>query len=137
MVRPGMANQVLFRSPSTPYFAIDPQGRLVYAVDGAIYRHHDGGPPDVLSTDLAVNDLWALGVSPDGRLFGVDRLRVYAFDAQGRASILAGRGGKLFDGEGPEGTLHRPYHVGFRANGDMLVADFRNRQIKRIAAGTY
>lgn len=137
VVRPGQAHRVLFRSPSAPFFAMDRQGRLIYALDGAIYRHAEAGPPDVLSTDLTVDRLWALGVSPDGRLFGVDRLRVYAFDAQGRASILAGRGGKLFDGEGPEGTLHRPFHVGFRANGDMLVADYRNRQIKRIAAGTY
>lgn len=137
-IEPGGAARLVAAMPGKPYLAVDPAGRLHYAVDGVVYRHERAGvDPVVVSTDRRVEGMYAITFDPRGRLYGLDRSSVYAFDAAGAVSVLAGEGGRHFDRPGTEGSLEYPYQLAFPANGDLLIADNGHRQVKRIPAGEY
>lgn len=122
-----------------PFLALDAQGRLYWAGDGKLRRLKPDGTAEVLATD-------------DRFLGGVDNF--LAIDAQGRVVVtdgatntisrwdpatraftaIAGAGTPRLAGSGVDDSLKSPCYPTFDLNGDLLVADVGNRQVKRIAA---
>jgi hypothetical protein len=76
-------------------------------------------------------------LGPGGLLYVTDfnnaRIRVIAVD--GTVSTIAGVGGGYQDGPAAQARFNAPYCLAVTAGGAVLVADYNNHRIRRIAGG--
>lgn len=97
----------------------------------------DGGD----ATDAQIDAPTGVALDGAGNLYVADFLndRIRRVDkATGKISTVAGNGGTGFDGDGKAATsasLNNPTDVAFLANGDMLIADFRNHRVRLVSGG--
>lgn len=78
-----------------------------------------------------------VAVAPDGALYIADSLnhRIRRVGRDGRIGTVAGTGEQSFSGDGgpaTQATLQKPDGIAFDAVGNLYVADFGNRRVRRI-----
>ena len=95
----------------------------------------DGG----LATAAALGAIEGLAVDAGGDIYLAETTnhRVRRVDRQGLISTVAGNGSPGFRGDGEmaaRAVLNSPYGIAVHPAGGLLVADFGNRRIRRVAA---
>jgi sugar lactone lactonase YvrE len=134
---PGGAVGLALAPDGTLYASLGPQqgpnpgGRL------AIFAPGSSTPRVVTSAKLST---WGhdLACDPKGRLFLTDSIgnSVSRYDpGTDTLTVVAGKGGTQFSGDGVDDGVKFPTYPCFNAAGDLLFVDTDHHQVKRIAAG--
>ncbi len=121
------------------YLALDAQGRLYVAGDGRLRRLTAAGTLELLATDARFSAFGdpMIAIDARGRVIVTDGANsgISRFDpATGAFTPIAGAGTGHLAGTGVDDSLKQPGYPTFDANGDLLVSDVGNRQVKRITA---
>ena len=108
---------------------------LLHAAAGTGQRGFsgDGGP----ATAAELNVPRGIAFDAQGRLYVADREnhRVRRVDLDGTIRTVAGNGRDAFSGDGgvaTEAALNTPVDVAIAPNGDLVIADERNRRVRRV-----
>ncbi|MEB3329714.1 MAG: hypothetical protein VKQ33_10825 [Candidatus Sericytochromatia bacterium] len=94
----------------------------------------DGGP----ATAAGLNFPMSLALDAAGNVYIADASnhRVRRVDAtSGLITTLAGEGGRVFNGRGPDASLHSPRALAFDAAGNLHIADAGHNQVKQVPRG--
>jgi sugar lactone lactonase YvrE len=146
----GDAASAAFRTPSG--LALLPDGRLVVADTGnnAIRIVGQDGRVTTLAGDgtagssdgngraARFNGPIGVAVGPDGAIYVADTYndRIRRVDLDGRVTTIAGGAGTGYrDGTAADALFDTPSGVTVTVDGQILVADTGNNQVRRIAAG--
>jgi DNA-binding beta-propeller fold protein YncE len=151
----GVTTELLPRKPLGAYGGMLPAagGALYYCdmLEGVVYRRAadgtvaavagaagaggsfsgDGGP----ATAAGLNFPVGLAQDAAGHLYVADASnhRVRRVDARtGVITTLAGEGGRVFAGRGPDASLNMPRALAFDAAGNLYIADTGHNQVKHV-----
>lgn len=149
----GPAQAATFRSPTS--VALGPDGSL-YIADQANHRIRRVSPDGVISTVAGTTAAGSGGdgglataaglrnpagvaIGPDGSLYIADQgnHRIRRVGLDGRILTVAGNGVGTFGGDdGParSASLNAPRGVTLDAEGNLYIADFENRRVRRVGA---
>ncbi len=109
---------------------IDSNGRVSTVAGGRAPGYRDG--PGRSARFRIPN---GLAVAPDGTVYVADRgnHRIREISPQGRVSTLAGGEAGFRDGRGSLAAFNQPIDVCLAPSGDLYVADFINRRVRRVS----
>jgi sugar lactone lactonase YvrE len=116
--------------------APDGSSATVLAGTGTAGFSGDGGP----ATAAQLNGPSGVAIDAAGNLYVADTMnnRIRMIAANGTITTLAGTGTCGFSGDGAAGSaaqLCLPAQVMFDATGGLLIADYGNRRVRRLASG--
>lgn len=121
--------------------ACDPAGNLYLAFDGKLMRWSASSGLQLLRSDdvfgIGCYDKMGMAVDAAGRVYMARDNRIHRYDPAGdRLEILAGPGGRLFNGSGVDDGLLAPNFPCLDGQGNFYIADTGHKQIKRIPASS-
>ncbi|MBI5150613.1 MAG: PASTA domain-containing protein, partial [Candidatus Omnitrophica bacterium] len=113
---------------------VDPQGIITTVAGNGISGFSgDGGP----ATAASISGPWDVAIGHDGSLYIADTSnhRIRRVDPQGIITTVAGKGVRLFGGDGGPATeayLYNPSGIAIGPDGSLYIADTSNHRIRRI-----
>jgi uncharacterized protein (TIGR03437 family) len=107
-----------------------------------ISTYAGGAPPPTPAAAMTVHIGWARGVAADGAgnvyFASADLNSVFKLDNNGIVTRVAGNSRPGFVGDGGPATsaqLNTPISIAIDRNGNLFIADFLNRKIRRVSPG--
>ncbi|MBI4907925.1 MAG: hypothetical protein HY820_30145 [Acidobacteria bacterium] len=120
----------------TASFAFSAPTGSIYSIDtiAGVDPSRDFG----IALNTILEDAQGVAADPNGNLFIADtsRHRILRVSAAGVLSVVAGTGQAGFSGDnGPAetATLNQPYGLSLDSSGNLFIADFGNRRVRRLS----